>query len=195
MTAERTFRAVSAELGDKIKSAADSDTLRVVAKADDAGAFRSQSDPMADCRGFAMSEPSGEIVARPMIARACGCMQEFQHYAVDRYRAQRLAKFQKTRCPACVAKLVEEQRLAATLPKKAEAFKALPAGTDITLTRKPDGSWAGTLTTGTTKVEAVGVGPQGVTVALARLWASAAGVAPPEPKPAPPAAPAPAKPK
>ena len=38
--------------------------------------------------------PKGEIVARPMVVRACGCLQEFQHYAVDKYRAQRLAKFQ-----------------------------------------------------------------------------------------------------
>ena len=72
-----------------------------------------------------MSEPSGEIVARPMVARSCGCMQEFQHYAVDRYRAQRLAKFQKTRCPTCVAKLVEEQRVAATLPKKADEVRKI----------------------------------------------------------------------
>ena len=132
--------------------------------------------------------PSGEIVARPMLVRACGCVQEFQHYAVDKYRAQRQAKFQKTRCPACVAKLVEEQRVASTLPKKAEAFMALPAGTEIALSRRPDGSWAGVLTAGTAKVEATGVGPQGVTVALARLWASAAGVAPPPPKPKPAAA-------
>ena len=54
-----------------------------------------------------MGVPSGEIIARPMVARACGCLCEFQHYAVDKYRAQRLAKFQKTRCPECVAKLVE----------------------------------------------------------------------------------------
>ena len=56
--------------------------------------------------------PTGEVVARPMVRRACGHEQEFQHYAVDKYRAQRLAKFQKSRCPACVAKLEEEQRLA-----------------------------------------------------------------------------------
>ena len=52
-----------------------------------------------------MGVPTGEIVARPMVARACGCLREFQHYAVDKYRAQRLAKFQKTRCEVCVAKL------------------------------------------------------------------------------------------
>jgi len=51
--------------------------------------------------------PTGEIVARVMLARACGCVQEFQHYKVDKYRAQRQAKFQGTRCPACVAKFVE----------------------------------------------------------------------------------------
>jgi uncharacterized protein with PIN domain len=60
-----------------------------------------------------MSEPSGKIVARPMVARACGHKQEFQHYEVDKYRAQRLAKFQGTRCAECVAKLNEEQQRAA----------------------------------------------------------------------------------
>jgi hypothetical protein len=47
-----------------------------------------------------MTEPSGKIVARPLVVRACGHAQEFQHYAVDKYRAQRLAKFQRTRCAA-----------------------------------------------------------------------------------------------
>jgi hypothetical protein len=133
--------------------------------------------------------PTGEIVARPMLVRACGCVQEFQHYAVDKYRAQRQAKFQKTRCPACVAKLVEQQRLASTLPKKGEAFKQLPAGTQMTLTRRPDGTWAGTLTADGKTVEATGEGPQGVTVALARLWAGPVAGA------SPPAAAAPAAPK
>jgi hypothetical protein len=128
--------------------------------------------------------PSGEIVARPMVARACGCLQEFQHYAVDKYRAQRQAKFQKTRCPACVAKLVEEQRLAATLPKKGEAFRSLPSGTQITLTRRPDGIWVGTLTADGKTIEATGEGPHGLTVALARRWAAnhdGAGAATPKP--------------
>src|ERR1700674_3241949 len=101
--------------------------------------------------------PTGEIVARPMVARACGCMQEFQHYAADKYRAQRLAKFQKTRCPACVAKLVEEQRQAAPLPK-GETLKSLPAGTQVSLTLRPDGSWAGTLAAGGASVETAGSG-------------------------------------
>jgi hypothetical protein len=48
--------------------------------------------------------PTGEIVARPMLVRACGCVQEFQHYEVDKFRAARQAKFQATRCPACAAK-------------------------------------------------------------------------------------------
>jgi hypothetical protein len=107
-----------------------------------------------------------------MVARACGCLQEFQHYAVDKYRAQRQAKFQKTRCPACVAKLVEAQRLAATLPKKGEAFKSLPPGAQISLTRRPDGTWVGTLTADGKTIEATGEGPQGLTVALARRWAA-----------------------
>src|SRR5262245_14634800 len=53
--------------------------------------------------------PTGEIVARVMLARACGCLQEFQHYKVDKYRGERQAKFQRTRCPACAAQLVKEQ--------------------------------------------------------------------------------------
>src|SRR2546430_7933125 len=96
--------------------------------------------------GEQMAEPSGKIVARPMVARACGCLKEFQHYEVDKYRAQRLAKFQKTRCPECVAKLNEERHRAATvLPKKGEALQALPPGTQVTLTRPPDGCLAGPL--------------------------------------------------
>jgi len=107
-----------------------------------------------------------------MVARSCGCLQEFQHYAVDKYRAQRLAKFQKSRCPACVAKLVEEQKRSAPLPK-GEAIKLLPPGTQVSLVSKPDGSWGGTLTAGGAKVEVAavaGAGPQAVIVALARLW-------------------------
>jgi hypothetical protein len=121
-----------------------------------------------------MTEPSGKIVARPMMARACGHMQEFQHYTVDKFRAQRLAKFQKTRCADCVAKLAEEERRAAdAMPKKGEALQTLPPGTQVSLTRQPDGSWAGTLTAAGMAVEAagiVGAGPQSVIVAMARLW-------------------------
>ena len=123
-----------------------------------------------------MTEPSGKIVARPMVVRACGHEQEFQHYAVDKYRAQRLAKFQQTRCAECAAKLVEEQQRAAeALPKKGEALKSLPPGTQVSLTRQPDGSWAGTLSADGTTIEVAGVagaGPQSVVVALARLWVS-----------------------
>ena len=39
-------------------------------------------------------QPTGEIVARVMLARAFGCVQDIQHYKVDKYRAQRQAKFQ-----------------------------------------------------------------------------------------------------
>jgi hypothetical protein len=123
-----------------------------------------------------MTEPSGKIVARPMVVRACGHQQEFQHYAVDKYRAQRLAKFQGTRCTECAAKLVEEQQRAAeALPKKGEALRSLPPGTQVTLTRQSDGSWAGTLSADGTAVRVAGAaeaGPQSVIVALARLWMS-----------------------
>ncbi|HLN26352.1 MAG TPA: hypothetical protein VK395_01255 [Gemmataceae bacterium] len=121
-----------------------------------------------------MTEPSGKIVARPMVVRACGHQQEFQHYTVDKYRAQRLAKFQQTRCAECAAKLVEEQQKAAeALPKRGEALKSLPAGTQVSLTRQPDGSWAGTLSAAGTSVKIAGsaeAGPQSIVVALARLW-------------------------
>src|SRR5438045_6587701 len=113
-----------------------------------------------------MTEPSGKIVARPMVVRACGHPQEFQHYAVDKYRAQRLAKFQRTRCAECVAKLAEEQRRAAeALPKRGEVLKLLPPGAQVSLARRPDGSWAGTLVADGTSVEtegAAGGGPQSV---------------------------------
>jgi hypothetical protein len=121
-----------------------------------------------------MTEPSGKIVGRPLVARACGHQQEFQHYAVDKYRAERLAKFQRTRCAECAAKLVEDQRQAAeTMLKKGEALKFLPCGTQMTLTRLPDGSWGGILAAEGTVVKADGVagaGPQSVVVALAKLW-------------------------
>jgi hypothetical protein len=112
-----------------------------------------------------------------MVVRACGHPQEFQHFAVDKYRPQRLAKFQKTRCADCVAKLNEEQQRAALLPK-AEALKLLPPGTQVSLTSQPDGSWAGKLSADGKTVEvtgAAGAGPQSVVVALARLWVSESG--------------------
>ena len=111
------------------------------------------------------------------MARACGHQQEFQHYEVDKYRPQRLAKFQKTRCADCVAKLNQEQQWAARLPK-AEALKLLPPGTQVALTLRPDGSWAGTLAAGGTQVEGaggVGAGPQAVVGALAQLWVAESG--------------------
>jgi hypothetical protein len=118
-----------------------------------------------------MAEPTGKVVARPMIARACGHLQEFQHYAVDKYRAQRQAKFQSTRCTTCVEKHNEEQRqAAAALPKKGEAIESLPKGTQISLVRKPDGNWKGTLNADGIQVDGEGDGPQGVTVAMARSW-------------------------
>jgi hypothetical protein len=141
-----------------------------------------------------MGVPTGEIVARPMVARACGCLCEFQHYAVDRYRAQRLAKFQSTRCPACVAKAEEERKAAlAALPGKGEAIQGLPNGTQISLTRKPDGKWLGVLTAEGTKVEAIADWPQGLSGTLARLWAAARGETKPAPAAPAKAAPPPAK--
>jgi hypothetical protein len=123
-----------------------------------------------------MGVPTGEIVARPMVTRACGCQCEFQHYAVDKYRTQRLAKFQETRCKECVAKLEEERRLAvAARPAKGEAVRSLPLGTQVSLTRRPNGLWAGTLTAGGTTVEAVADSPQPLPATLAQLWMVAKG--------------------
>ena len=96
---------------------------------------------------------------------------------MDKYRAQRLAKFQKTRCPDCVAKLNEQHKQAsAEIPKKGEAILMLPLGTQIAMSRKPDGSWSGKLTGEGTSVEGDGVGPQGLTITLARLWLAAKGI-------------------
>lgn len=126
-----------------------------------------------------MATPTGEIVARPMVARGCGCLREFQHYAVDKYRPQRLAKFMATRCEECVAKLAEEQRrAAAALPKKGEACRQLPPGAQMTMARQPDGRWAGTLTAAGATVEATADWPHGLAISLARLWVSARGVTP-----------------
>ena len=106
-----------------------------------------------------------------MVTRACGHKQEFQHYEVDKYRSERLAKFQSSRCAKCVVRLNEEQRRAAPLPKAA-AIKLLPPGTQVTLTVRPDASWAGVLAVGGTQVETagmVGAGPQAVVGELAQL--------------------------
>src|SRR5256885_6288154 len=118
-----------------------------------------------------MGMPSGEIVARPLVARACGCLREFQEFAKDRYREQRLARFRQTRCEVCVAKLnAEQQRAAAALPKVGKVFQSLPPGAKVSMTRGPDGTWAGSLDAGGTAVEGVAGGPQELTVLLARLW-------------------------
>jgi hypothetical protein len=123
-----------------------------------------------------MGIPSGEVVARPLVARACGCLREFQHFAKDKYREQRLALFQKTRCEVCVAKLNEEQkRAAAALPKVGKVFQSLPAEAQVAMSKRADGAWAGTLTASGTTVEGAAGGPQELTVLLGRLWATARG--------------------
>jgi hypothetical protein len=107
-----------------------------------------------------------------MVARSCGHQQEFQEYEVDKYRDQRLAKFQSTRCAECVARLNAERQ--AAIPK-GEAVKLLPAGTQVSLTLR-DGSWSGTLAANGKQVETAGergAGPQTVIGTLAQLWISA----------------------
>ena len=87
-----------------------------------------------------------------------------------------LAKFQESRCPACVAKAEEVRRqAAAALPGKGEAIQALPNGTQISLNRRPDGKWIGKLTAEGTAVEAVAEWPQGLSGTLARLWVAVRG--------------------
>jgi hypothetical protein len=118
-----------------------------------------------------MALPTGEIIARPMMARSCGCLREFQHYAVDRFRAQRLAKFQSTRCAECVAKDEEAHRQAlAALPTKGETFQLLPDGATFSITRIADGKWSGTLTAGGTTVKGIADVPHGLPLTLARQW-------------------------
>ena len=56
----------------------------------------------------------------------------------------------------------------------------------IALNRRPDGKWAGVLTSEGTKVEAVADWPQGLPGTLARLWAAARGITV-APEAAPPA--------
>jgi hypothetical protein len=113
--------------------------------------------------------PRGKVVDRPMLARACGCAQEFQYYEVDKYRAERQAKFQRTRCPACAAKVAEATRVVPT----GEALNSLPEVTQITLSLLPGNVWTGTLTACGKSVAVIGVentGPQAVVVAFARQW-------------------------
>ena len=113
-----------------------------------------------------MTPPSGEIVARPMLKRACGCVQEFQYYEVDKYRAQRQAKFESTRCPGCAAKLIESQRI----PSKGEAFSLLPPGAKLLLERADDGTWSGELTALDVTVSTKDAALQSIIGALAQQW-------------------------
>ena len=122
--------------------------------------------------------PKGRVVGGEQVARACGCVQEFQHHEGDRYRAQRLAKFRATRCAACVEKVLAEQRRVSV--SKAEALRLLPPGARVSLTLGPDGAWSGTLTAEGKSVEATGdpgAGVQAVVAAMARRWLIARGPA------------------
>lgn len=64
----------------------------------------------------------------------------------------------------------------AGLPKVGKVFQSLPAGSQVVLTRRSDGAWAGVLTAEGTVVEGAASGPQELTVLLARLWATARGI-------------------
>ena len=72
-------------------------------------------------------------------------------------------------------------------------------GAPQTITRRDDGTWTGTLTAEGKSVTADGEGPQGVSLALARMWltgqdGTSKPAAPPAAKPAVPAAAKPAHP-
>jgi hypothetical protein len=122
-------------------------------------------------RSESMGIPTGKIIDRPLLARACGCVCEFQLFERDRFLAQRRAAFVGSRCPECVAKSqAEHQRLAALVPAKGEALRALPPDTRVTMTRTAEARWAGTLTADERTVEGVGDSPVGLVVALARSW-------------------------
>ncbi len=98
--------------------------------------------------------PRGDVVGSVPVVRACGHTQDFLEHRADRFRAQRLAKFRQTRCPECAARLVERQRRAEP-PRKGKALGQLPPGTQVTLTRSGDGSWAGTLSAEGLSAEAI----------------------------------------
>src|SRR5262249_11910766 len=121
--------------------------------------------------------PTGKIIARPMVVRACGHEQEFQHFAVDKYRQQRLAAFQASRCADCVAKLQKQEQVAAqSIPKKGEVLQALPVGTQVSMTLTEDGAWTGRLAADGIEVDGVGTdGPRGLIITLARKWLAARG--------------------
>ncbi|NBO91838.1 MAG: hypothetical protein EBV06_05940 [Planctomycetia bacterium] len=116
-----------------------------------------------------MSEPpKGRVVGRVAVTRLCGCKQEFEQLAGDRFSEQRLAKFRKSRCPVCAAKYAEEQKKLA-LPK-AEAYKNLPAGTVISLVMRSDGQWVGRLSADGRVAETRGQGLESTLLTIARQW-------------------------
>jgi hypothetical protein len=86
-----------------------------------------------------VAQPSGRVVAREAVARRCGHAGEFQHYERDPYRAQRLAKFRATRCPACAAAAARahaERQRAEAERARARKRKSPPAA-DTGLTGEP----------------------------------------------------------
>jgi hypothetical protein len=116
-----------------------------------------------------MGIPTGKIIGRPMLARACGRLCEFQLFERDRFQAQRRAAFVGSRCPACVAESqAEQKRLAALVPTKGEALRSLPVDTQVTMTRTSATAWAGTLTAEGRTVKGAGDSPTGLTITLAR---------------------------
>lgn len=112
--------------------------------------------------------PKGRVVGRVAVKRLCGCEGEFEQLSGDRFAQQRLDKFKNSRCPACAAKREEEQRR--LLVPKAEAYAALPAGTQVALEAGADGTWSARLTAAGRTAEAAGHGPEAALLAAARIW-------------------------
>ena len=117
--------------------------------------------------------PTGEIVARLMMARACGCVCEFQHYAVDKYRPAAREVPTAGALPAS-----PRRRRKGDKPRRSRKWgdPSLPVARK--LSRRPDGKWAGTLSGEGTGVEAIADWPQGLAGTLARLWVAARTAAP-----------------
>lgn len=135
-----------------------------------------------------MSSHSDTIIGLEVLARACGCRQDFAHYNRDPYRKERREKFCRTRCPPCGAKANAEHnaRQEAARPagkarsgKKGCVLKRIPRGAVIEMTRDEDsGEWYGSLSiNGLIAAEASGGSVIGLVSALARKWLAANGQA------------------
>lgn len=125
-----------------------------------------------------MTKQHATIISTEQIARACGCVEEFELRDPDPWRKERLVKFRTGRCKACGKKANDENNAAqgggtqghGKRVKKGQEPKLLPAGTQIVLTRQEDGSWVGVLVASSVKVQGRSAGLMGLGSSLARKW-------------------------